>query len=49
MENEHEEPPRPPSGPIDNEETGCVSGMVLIVAVLCFFALVVLWFVRKFF
>jgi hypothetical protein len=43
------EPPRPPLEPLDNEETGCVSGMVLIVAVLCFFAMVVLWFVRKFF
>jgi hypothetical protein len=49
MDESHEEPPRPPLEPLASEETGCVSGMVLIVAVLCFFALVVLWFVRKFF
>ena len=48
MNEPHEEPPRPPSAPLDNEEAGCVSGAVLLVAIAVTGIMLFLWLLRKF-
>jgi hypothetical protein len=48
MNETHEEPPRPPLEPLDSEESGCVSGMVLMVALAVTVVMLFIWVLRKF-
>jgi hypothetical protein len=47
MEKGDQEPPRPPIAPVDSEEAGCVSGMVLLVAIAVTVVLLFIWLLRK--
>ena len=47
MDREHQEPPRPPLEPVDCEEAGCVSGVVLLVAVAVTVVMLFIWVLRK--
>ena len=48
MNETQEEPPRPPLEPLDSEESGCVAGMVLLVAIVVCALLVFIWLLRGF-
>jgi hypothetical protein len=47
MDAEDQEPPRPPIAPVDSEEAGCVSGMVLLVAIAVTVVMLFIWVLRK--
>ena len=48
MDDDDQEPPRPPLQPgLDGEEAGCVSGMVLVVAVGLTVIMLFIWLLRK--
>ncbi len=47
MESQPDDPPRPPLEPVDHEEAGCVSGMIVLVALLVTAAMLFIWFMRK--
>jgi len=45
---DEQEPPRPPLQPgLDGEEAGCVSGMVLLVALAVTVIMLFIWMLRK--
>ena len=48
MDAEEQEPPRPPIAPLDSEEAGCVSGMVLLVAIAVTVVMLFIWVWRRF-
>jgi hypothetical protein len=49
VDDDEQEPPRPPLQPgLDGEEAGCVSGMVLVVALGVTVVMLFIWLLRKF-
>jgi hypothetical protein len=47
MEQNEREPPRPPIAPVDDEEAGCVSGVVLLVFTAVTVVMLFIWVLRK--
>jgi hypothetical protein len=47
MDSQDQDPPRPPIAPVDGEETGCVSGVVLLVAIAVTVVMLFIWVLRK--
>ena len=47
MDSEHQEPPRPPIAPVDSEEAGCVSGVLLLVFTAVTVVMLFIWVLRK--
>ncbi|MEX2138665.1 MAG: hypothetical protein WD894_05350 [Pirellulales bacterium] len=47
MNTEDQEPPRPPIAPVDSEEAGCVSGIVLMVFTVVTVVMLFIWLLRK--
>jgi hypothetical protein len=47
MELNDQQPPRPPIAPVDSEEAGCVSGVVLLVAIALTVVMLFIWVWRK--
>ena len=47
MDDDQQEPPRPPIAPVDNEEAGCVSGVLLLVFMAVTVVMLFIWVLRK--
>jgi hypothetical protein len=47
MDAKDQEPPRPPIEPVDGEESGCVSGVLLLVFTAVTVVMLFIWVLRK--